>query len=452
MGPFNLPRILRRKSFTWGDDAAASCGAIRVASASAGDVAGDAPVAKKAHPSAAVPAHGGIARRALAGATAATGAVLAAASLSACGDDKQKKTTGEPQVVDDKNLVSVLDEYEQVDCPYSASQTWTLPLGTVLSHAGGSWAAAITVPDSAVSPNSIAALSTASGGLTALMQTPVTGNTYVFYDARLGEGVLAWVEIEMAGRSWILYGQPFADGALSGEAKKLDEGDVDWEPPLPEVHGSSVIWQKMPLATGAKSSKDSHCRIWSVGDSDHANVCTSTGRFATAPRVSGEVLTVCPRVKGGDGTYYGMTALDLADASYRQLDQLVLPASVRPLEAIYMDEQFAFSIEAAYEGVGSLGNMGTFFGREGGPYVYLSREPVSCVAGNSGVYLVKSQSAHYVVNTKDKTYSILYAPDRCLDFGDYPATSGETSRFITYATVRDDKGLPASVTARLFSL
>lgn len=43
-----------------------------------------------------------------------------------------------------------------------------------------------------------------------------------------------------------------------------------------------------------------------------------------------------------------------------------------------MGDTFVFSIEATYSGVGSLGNMGTYIGNEGGPYLFLSREPL-CV-------------------------------------------------------------------------
>ena len=51
---------------------------------------------------------------------------------------------------------------------------------------------------------------------------------------------------------------------------------------------------------------------------------------------------------------------------------------------------------------------------------------------------------------RDRTYAILPAPDKATDYGDYPASEGETDRFVTFATVRGDNGLPAAVQVRVF--
>ena len=96
-----------------------------------------------------------------------------------------------------------------------------------------------------------------------------------------------------------------------------------------------------------------------------------------------------------------------------------------------MGDSFVFSIEAAYSGVGSLGNMGTYIGNEGGPYLFLSREPLACAAGKKNKYLVKVQASHFLIDT---------------------STKGKSDSFLTYATVRNSQGIPETVTARLFSL
>ena len=72
-----------------------------------------------------------------------------------------------------------------------------------------------------------------------------------------------------------------------------------------------------------------------------------------------------------------------------------------------MGDTFVFSIEAAYSGVGSLGNMGTYIGNEGGPYLFLSREPLACAAGKKNKYLVKVQASHFLIDTSAKTYGSL---------------------------------------------
>ncbi|MFR7733786.1 MAG: hypothetical protein ACLU7D_10810 [Collinsella sp.] len=157
-------------------------------------------------------------------------------------------------------------------------------------------------------------------------------------------------------------------------------------------------------------------------------------------------------VRNDEGVYYGITAIDLTDGNNTKRAQLVLPSSVSPFEAVYMGDTFVFSIEAAYSGVGSLGNMGTYIGNEGGPYLFLSREPLACAAGKKNKYLVKVQASHFLIDTSAKTYGSLLSPDRALEYGDYPATAGKSDSFLTYATVRNSQGIPETVTARLFSL
>ena len=168
--------------------------------------------------------------------------------------------------------------------------------------------------------------------------------------------------------------------------------------------------------------------------------------------MSDGILTISPRVHNDEGVYYGMTAIDLTDGNNTKRAQLVLPSSVSPFEAVYMGDTFVFSIEATYSGVGSLGNMGTYIGSEGGPYLFLSREPLACTAGRKNKYLVKVQASHFLIDTSAKTYGSLLSPDRALEYGDYPATAGKSNSFLTYATVRNSQGIPETVTARLFSL
>lgn len=379
---------------------------------------------------------------------------MATISLAGCTGADEKKVTGEPQVItDDSKIVNVTDgdDYKSVDNELKPSYTWSLPLGTVVFHSEGSWAAVMMAPASAREPNTLGAVSLTSTSVSTLVEKPSQGSGFGFYDVRCGSGTYAWVEMDFATGDWVLIGQEFSDGQLAGEAVKLDSGNADWEPSKFTVSGTSVIWLKMPLASGSKRAEDSHCYQWSVGNREGREIMASTGRFATPPRVSEGVLTIAPRVNNDEGVFYGISALNLSDGN-KLVDQLVMPETVAPFDAVYMGDSFAFSVEANYNTGGSLGNMGTFIGREGGPFVFLSREPLACVAGKGSRYLIKAQSSHFVLDTKERTYAVLTAPDKTLEYGDYPASEGVTDRFATFATVRGDDGLPASVTMRVFEL
>ncbi|MCF2621889.1 hypothetical protein [Collinsella tanakaei] len=397
----------------------------------------------------------GVTRRSfVAGSAAAAAATAAAVSVAGCSDESSvQPTTGEPQFIDDESqIIDALEEYKAVDETFEASNSWTLPLGTLLFHSDGVWAAAMMAPESASSVNTIGVLSLTSGDLVTLESVPTKGTSFDFFDVRCGSGVFAWVEIDYATLDWTLLAAGFADGQLTSDPVELDQGDADWDPSMFTTVGSTVYWLKMPSASGSHTSDASHCYRWSVGDAEHQEVYESPGRFATHPRVCAGVLTIAPRVHADEGTYYGLTALDVSDANLKRIDQLVLPAGVRPFEAVYMGESFAFAIEASYTGSGSLGNMGTFIGREGGPYVYVSREPAACPAGMGSRYAIKARSSHFVIDTAEQTYTTLSCPDRSLDYGDYPASEGACDMFVTYATVKDRQGIPTHVTARVFTL
>lgn len=398
-------------------------------------------------------ARSGVSRRTLFKGGAAATAALTVISLVGCDSDGEgSAVSGEPQVItDDSKIINIIDDFENVDNTLTPQLSWDVPLGTVPFHCEGVWAALLEAPASARAINTLGIISLASGSRATLVPEPIKGKTYGFHDVRCSEQVYAWIEMDYATGDWVLLAQELENGVLVGEPVELDDGTTDWEPARFTVTGNSVIWQKMPFASGAKRAEYSHCYLWSVGSPKGKDLYESPGRFATWPRVSDGYLTIAPRVNASEGTFYGLTALDLQNNN-KVAAQLVMPETVSPFEAVYMGSSFAFSVEANYGYGGGLGNMGTFIGNAGGPFTYLSREPLACVAGNGTRYLIKAQSSHFVVDTEAQTYAVLAAPDKSLDFGDYPASEGTTDRFVTYATVRGDDGLPAAVQLRVFSL
>ena len=398
-------------------------------------------------------ARSGVSRRTLFKGGAAATAALTVISLVGCDSDGEgSAVSGEPQVItDDSKIINIIDDFENVDNTLTPQLSWDVPLGTVPFHCEGAWAALLEAPASARAINTLGIISLASGSRATLVPEPIKGKTYGFHDVRCSEQVYAWIEMDYATGDWVLLAQELENGVLVGEPVELDDGTTDWEPARFTVTGNSVIWQKMPFASGAKRAEYSHCYLRSVGSPKGEDLYESPGRFATWPRVSDGYLTIAPRVNASEGTFYGLTALDLQNNN-KVAAQLVMPETVSPFEAVYMGSSFAFSVEANYGYGGGLGNMGTFIGNAGGPFTYLSREPLACVAGNGTRYLIKAQSSHFVVDTEAQTYAVLAAPDKSLDFGDYPASEGTTDRFLTYATVRGDDGLPAAVQLRVFSL
>ncbi len=397
---------------------------------------------------------GNLTRRGLfRGGAAATMTIGMLAGCRHSGDD-----ASDPVVVDERAADNILDEdegYAEVDLSLEETARWTLPLGTVLRQAEGNWIPALTPGATALPMVKAAALSMSTGQLVDVVTNLVLGdepNTAI-YDARCSDKVYAWVEMDMLNRTWSLFAQQFSDGAVSGGVMTLSTGDGDWDPPHFAVAGDSVIWQVAPSLSGTRTKEHSFCYLWHIGDKDAQPVVDSPGRFATPPAVSGGTVTLSPRVRANEGVYYGITAYNLNDGMNTIVDQLVLPQSVRPFRAVRMGDRFAFSIEANYSSGGLLGQMGTYIGAGDGPFITLVREPAAQVSGKDDRFIVKSRASYFVIDVARETYSILAATNRCVDYGEYPASEGTTSSFVTFATVKDGStGYASSATVRGFAL
>ena len=401
---------------------------------------------------------GGVSRRSffktgvVAASAAATVGVLAGCTNSA----QDAGDTAEPVDVSEDTGTSILDTFASVDLPYSASNEWTLPLGNVLHPAEGVWLP-VTTAGAFANPMVVAsALSTSSGELKEVVAKAVTGTTTsVIYSVACSDSVYAWVELDVITRRWSLFASAFSNGALTGEIQTLWQADSDWDPAPVACSGTSVIWQVQPSASGSKTAESSYCYLWTVGSSDAHAVVESPGRFATSPTICGNWVVLAPRVRASEGTYYGVTAYAIDDGLQTRVDQLVMPASVRPFRACRMGEKFVVSVAANYSSGGLLGKMGTYIGAsDGSDVLYLAREPFECAAaGKGGVYFIKSRSSYIVANVNDQTYSVLSSVDRSVDYGEYPARVGECDTFVTFSSVKDaTTGYPASVIVRTFPL
>ena len=394
-------------------------------------------------------------RRGFFKATATTAVAASAVTiLAGCTNKAETTDTSEPVVVDEDSATSVTDEFEFDATEPAPAQEWSLPLGNVLHPAEGSWIPVATAGSSATPMVVASALSVESGKLFTVVAAPKgQATTTVIYDVACSDSVYAWVELDTTTRAWTLYGSRFSAGELTGDTKTLWQATSDYDPAPIACSGEKVLWQVQPSLSGSKTSEHSYCYLWHAGDSDAKAVVESPGRFATKPNVSGGCAILTPRVRADQGTYYGVTAYSLSDDLATKVDQLVMPASVKPFRATRVGERFLVSVEASYSTGGLLGQMGTYIGTTSGGFVRLNREPSECGCGKGDKFVIKSRSSYFVVDLANKTYASLNSADRCVDYGEYPARIGDCSTFVTFSTVKDaDTGYPASVTVRTFQL
>lgn len=401
-----------------------------------------------------------ISRRSFLGASAVAGAgLIAISSLSACNASETDTT---PMVVDSNTATYVLtsgdlegsyeEASESLGTPYlSEAGSWDLTLGCAFRPSEGSWKPYV-MPNNGPAMTSAGAFSISSGTNMVFVSEAQSGGNYVIYDVACSDQVYAWVELDIVTKNWYLFASSITDETL-GSAVTLWTGDSDYDPPLLCCSENKVIWLVMPATSGNKTTEPSSCYLWQLGATSADEVVRSNGRFGCAPSVSDGCVTLTPRVRNDEGRYFGITAYSLESNLTEQVNQLVLPSSIAPMYAVYMNDNFVFSIEANYSSGGLLGNMGTYIGAGDGEFIALPREPAAQVCGKGGIYLIKTRASHLIVDTNAKTYATISAPNRSLDFGDYPASMGTTSTFVTFATVKDEEtGYPGSVTLRAWAL
>lgn len=395
-----------------------------------------------------------LSRRSLFKAAAVGTAVTAASALAGCDDSTEEPDADEPVVVSEDSATNVLESYEATDSSLAVTNTWSIPLGNVLHPAEGSWIPVTTAGSSATPMVKASVMSIETGSLVEVVPTPVgSATTNVIYDVRCSDSVYAWVELDLVTRAWVLYAAAFSGGALSGETRTLWEGTSDYDPAPFAVSGTSVVWQVQPSTSGTKTTEHSFCYLWHLDDEKAEAVVESPGRFATSPTISSGTVVLTPRVRESEGTFYGVTAYALSDDLSTKVDQLVMPASVKPFRATRVGERFLVSVEASYSSGGLLAQMGTYMGTSAGGFERLNREPSECGCGKGDLFVIKSNSSYLVLDLAAKTYSSLASADRAVDYGEYPARVGDCDVFVTFSTVKDPgTGYPASVTVRTFHL
>ena len=401
-------------------------------------------------------------RRGLFRASAATGLAAAVVGVAAGCSHGSDEVTSEPVVVDTSKATYVIDpntnesNFSSVDLWWGDPvATYDIAAGTVLRPGEGDWIAATSVGTTTSPVVKGAAFSVSAGTLVdVITQTVTTGNPNIaIYDVRCSDEAYAWVEMNLLDKSWKLYAAPFSGGAITGTSSTLWTANKHWDPPRFVVTGKRVIWQVMPSTSGTKTTEHSFCYLWKLGGSEATAVVESPGRFATSPELSGDTVTLCPRVRADQGVFYGITAYSIASDLEEVVDQLVLPQTVVPMRAVRIGDKFAFSIEASYSSGGLLGTMGTYIGTSEGKFVVLSREPYAEVAGADDVYIIKSKSSYFVVDTKNEQYAVLAPVNRSVDYGDFPARDGECDTFVTFGTVKSpDTGYPVGVQVREYAV
>lgn len=211
-------------------------------------------------------------------------------------------------------------------------------------------------------------------------------------------------------------------------------------------------------ASSTASPATSTSSTTAASTSNYQVVLTSQGRMCTSIYASDNQITVTPRVQTS-GTYYQLTVID---ATTRQVtDTVILPQSMKPLEAGYGQTGFMFSFEGIYSYGDGIANLGTYAPKtdvRGGNYsaaewFHFARTPSAppCWCGN--FLVVKSTRSVVGIDLESDTYFVLDSVSGSDSYGDYLASTGNRERILVFANVNDEalSGGEKYCSARIFT-
>ena len=324
--------------------------------------------------------------------------------------------------------------------PMQLTGEFTLPYGTLVWATPGASQAACLLPTESASPlTQVGLLSLSDGTYEIVLEGPASGERgFDIYEARCDDEGIIWTEANCLTGQWRVYQATHRRSAI-GSPVLVDQGDSDFEIPSLAIAGGRAFWQVLPDANGPASTEDSLLKAASFGQSDVAEMWRSTGRMSTPPYSTGDGIVITPRLSVG-GVYHQLTLIDAASGQMR--DSLTLPASMKPLEAGYVNGRFTFSFDGWYSYGDGISQIGTYVpvdenGANGGQWFRFGRTPTAAPAWAGPLLIVTSTRSVAGVDVASRTMFTLECPDGCDDFGEYLAVTGTTDTLVTYI------GMPA---------
>ncbi len=338
-------------------------------------------------------------------------------------------------------------EIEDSSTVMGLSGSYELPYGTLVWASDSTYAACL-VPTEGSKPLTKVTLLTLSNGTktTAVSQAVGQDEGFEIYDVRACEKGLVWTEANILDGTWRIYSAALSNGE-AGTPSLAEEGSSDFETPTLAAAGSYAFWQVLPNKNGSKSSQPSRLARVRFGADDAEDVYTSNGRMCTQPYSAGDSVVITPRT-ASSGTRYAIVRIDAQTGDV--VDSIVLPSSMKPLEAGCGDTGLLFSFEAIYNYGDGIANLGTYIPAS-------ETEPVANDLGNSGYsnvpwfrhavtptappawcgkwIIVKDSYNVCGFDPSSKQYFMLEVKSGAPSFGDYLASTGSVDRLVTYSNI-----------------
>ena len=350
-----------------------------------------------------------------------------------------------------ENNVSTLDNLEEVDreSAFVLTGNFDLPYGTLVWSNSDSIAACLLPTDQAKPLTQIGLLFLDSGQCpTAISAAIGQDEGFEIYDVRANDAGLVWAEANILEGSWRIYSAALNDDALQ-DSLLLDSGTSDWEMPSIAAVGTYAFWQVLPKSDGSAKSENSKLKRASFGTNKAEEVYSSLGRMNTPIYATQDSVVITPRTST-TSIHYQLTCIDAKSAQVS--DALILPTSMKPLEAGYGEYGFMFSFDSIYNYGDGIANLGTYVPNakvlpaqnadgEGNEaysntnWFRFPRNPTAAPAWCGSWFMVKSTSAVCAVNLAEGSYCSFDVKSGSESYGEYLASTGKNARIVTYSNI-----------------
>lgn len=337
------------------------------------------------------------------------------------------------------NDMEALDSYEDYVKQVSA---FDLPYGSLV-WVNDDKLAACLLPTSFGSPLAqVGVLNLTNGNLTIVLdKAEGDEDDFEIYDTRATSEGVVWTEANIMEGTWRVYAAHLKDGELDG-ARLLEEGDSTYETPSLAAVGNRAFWQVLPKVTDSNATDLPKSRLMGASFSRDGTevVFESNRRMSTPPYATTDSVVITPRLDSAS-VYYQLTDIDAE--SGRVLETLTLPHAVAPLEGCYGDTGFMFSFPDIYSYEGAISNLGTYVPRakpsngdySGAQWFSFNRTPTAPPAWCNGLLLVKSTYSICGIDLIGGEYFAIDVADGADSYGEYLASSGSRSTFVTYTNI-----------------
>ncbi|MCL2136621.1 MAG: hypothetical protein FWH40_03740 [Coriobacteriia bacterium] len=395
-------------------------------------------------------------------------ALAAVATLEACADGTDDEEDlfvpspagEEPDTleVDDSQLVEAIEfEDRPLEEFMYESRRFDLPYGSIVRQVDDRLALVLTPHESGSALIDVKLLNLDSGELIELIDKAI-GASYmhpdaIVYDARASDSLIAWTECDISNLDWLVFVAQIAtdeNGGYSlGTPVLVDEGNAEYEVPLLAVAKDKAYWTVMPNPEGSARYEDSYLKMISYNKPKPTVVHTSHGRMITTPLINQGILTFAPRVDTNN-VYYQLTALNTAND--RLVAGVVMPQSMRILDAVYLDNALSFTIENNYTYAGGLSRFGTYWQLNDDKWLHLYRKPTVPPVLFNGRLIVKSSTRVIAIDASEGVYCSIPPLTDSAEYGDILAGWGKQDRLLVYSNIRNNNALSkAHSVLRVFS-